>query len=34
MNLVKQLISAGASRGTSVSHSELLPHPSTVSIEL
>jgi len=32
MNLAKQLISAGACLGTSVSVNELLPHPSTVSI--
>ena len=33
-NLAKQLVSAGAALGTSVNISELLPHPSTVSIKL
>ncbi|CAF4055111.1 unnamed protein product [Rotaria sp. Silwood1] len=34
LSLAKQLICAGATLGTSISASELLPHPSTVSIEL
>ncbi|CAF1328719.1 unnamed protein product [Rotaria sordida] len=33
MNLAKQLINAGATLGTSVSVSELLSHPSTISME-
>jgi hypothetical protein len=33
LNLAKQLINAGATLGTSVVVSELLPHPTTVSIE-
>lgn len=32
-NLAKQLINAGATLGSSVSASDLLPHPSTVSAE-
>ncbi len=32
INLAKQLISSGATLGTSVSANELLPHPSTVSL--
>jgi hypothetical protein len=34
LNLAKQLLSAGATLGTSITVNELLPHPSTVSIEL
>ena len=34
VNLAKQLINAGASLGTSVPVDDLLPHPSTVSIQL
>ena len=34
INLAKQLINAGAVLGTSISASELLPHPTTVSINI
>lgn len=34
MNLVKQLVAVGARVGSSVSHHQLLPHPSTVSTAL
>lgn len=34
INLAKQLVCAGAILGTSIGADELLPHPTTVSIEL
>ncbi|CAF3884286.1 unnamed protein product, partial [Rotaria sp. Silwood1] len=34
MNLAKQLISAGATLGTSIMVSQLLPHPSMLSIKI